>query len=137
MCAHVCVGVRVGDRRYCQQRSPSAAVEAKSICWFLDVVKKPEVIMQTGQLKSRENQEGMKGEDLGLGSQGSGITLLESGLKQLGPPPGPFFPPFTTKERTFITLLWFFFFLFLLFCFSTSCFSCARFHVLAALVPGQ
>lgn len=63
MCAHVCVGVRVGDRRYCQQRSPSAAVEAKSICWFLDVVEKPEVIMQTGRPKSRENQGGMRGEE--------------------------------------------------------------------------
>lgn len=38
-------------------------MKAKSICWVLDVVKKPEVIMQNGRLKSRENQGEMKGDE--------------------------------------------------------------------------
>lgn len=38
-------------------------MKAKSICWFLDVVKKPEVIRQNGSLKSREDQGEMRGEE--------------------------------------------------------------------------
>lgn len=38
-------------------------MKAKSICWFLDAVKKPEVIMQNGRLKSGENQGEMRGDE--------------------------------------------------------------------------
>lgn len=56
-----------------------------------------------------------------IGSEGCGITLLKSGLKQLVPPPGLFFTPFTTKDRLFITLWLSSDIFFICFC----CFVCA------------
>lgn len=96
VCSCACV-------RYCQQQSLSASVKAKSICWFLDVVKKPEVIMQNGRLKSRENPGELRGEEEDW-ERGKRDYTLEIRAKAARPPPGLFFTPFTTKERIFITL---------------------------------